>query len=303
MHKKIGWIGAGIMGVPMCEHLIDAGYQLYVFDNLPKKIERLISKGAKECSSPLELAECCDVVCSMVGSPDDVRNIMFGETGIFLSLKENSLLIDFTSSSPELAQDIARKANVIGAYALDAPVTGGEQGAKAKTLSIMVGGDPKGFEMAKPLFDLLGKTVTYMGKPGSGQHTKISGQILGASTILGVVESLIYCKKAKLDMHKVISVLEKGAVGSQLYSGLGPKIVDDDFDPGFAIKHFLKDMGIALGESERMDLSLPGLSLVRQLYIASGALGIREQGIQGLYNVLQQLNNLDPCLERDTETK
>jgi len=287
----IGWIGAGIMGAPMCTHIIDAGYKVCVYEYSLEKAKAMEAYGAEICTSPMEVAEKSDVICSMVGSPADVKEIMFGEAGVFLSIRKGSMIIDFTSSDPSLAKDIARKAHVIGVDALDAPVTGGESGAKNKTLSIMVGGTLEAYERASVLLDILSPSHQYMGGPGAGQHTKIAGQILGASTILGVVESLMYSGKADLDLAQVVSVLEKGSVGSWLYTNLGPKIVEGDFSPGFAIKHFIKDMGIALDESKRQELFLPGLALVQQLYIAATALGQKDQGIQGLYSTFQHINN------------
>jgi len=292
--KIIGWIGAGIMGAPMCGHLLEAGYEVFVYDYFEKNAKKLEALGAKLCGSPMEIAEKSDIICTMVGTPTDIQSIMFGETGIFLTLKKGSYIIDFTSSTPELAKEIARKARVLGAHALDAPVTGGESGAKGKLLSIMIGGALEDFETVKSFIEQFGAAVTYMGESGAGQHTKIAGQILGAATMMGVSESLIYTKKANLDMKKVISVLEKGSVGSWLYSNLAPKIADYDFMPGFSIKHFLKDIGIALDESKRMDLSLPGLALAWQMYIASGAMELGNDGIHGLYKVYENLN----CIEK-----
>jgi 3-hydroxyisobutyrate dehydrogenase len=292
--QTIGWIGTGVMGKPMCMHLLDDGHTLFVHNRTPDKAAPLIDRGARWCSTPAEVASQCDIVFSMVGYPRDVEEIVLGEAGVTPHAREGTIIVDMTTSTPTLAIEIHRRAREKGLYALDAPVSGGDVGAREARLAIMVGGDRDTFDRVLPLFQLLGKTIAYMGGPGAGQHTKLANQISIASTMIGVVESLQYAYKAGLDLESVIDVIGTGAAGSWSLNNLGRRIVQGDFKPGFFIKHFLKDMEIALTEAARMELDLPGLSIAYQFYMAASSMGYEDLGTQALYKVFENMNNLNP---------
>ena len=289
---KIGWIGTGVMGKSMCAHLIDAGHQVSVFNRTKEKALDLINKGAKWCSNPIEVAQNSDVIFTIVGFPNDVEEVYLGENGIMKGVKNGDIIVDMTTSEPSLAQKIYEEAKKKGVSSVDAPVSGGDVGAKNATLAIMSGGDKETYDKVFPLFELMGKNIAYMGKAGAGQHTKMSNQILIASTMIGVVESLLYAYKAGNDLNEVIDVIGKGAAGCWSINNLGPRIVQKNFDPGFFIKHFIKDMGIALKEAKSMSLSLPGLALAYQFYIAAEALSLDNLGTHGLYKVFAQMNGI-----------
>lgn len=288
--QRIGWIGTGVMGLSMCGHLLDAGHRLTIFNRSRNKAAELLEKGAIWADTPKAIAQASDIVFSMVGFPNDVQAVLLGHEGVLAGTKTGDTVVDMTTSSPDLAQTIYRKCAAKGVQALDAPVSGGDVGAREATLAIMVGGDQATFNAVRPLFDTLGKTIARMGGAGAGQHTKMTNQILIAGTMIGVVESLLYARQAGMDAHQVIDVIGKGAASSWSINTLGRRIADGDFDPGFYIKHFVKDMGIALEESRRMRLSLPGLALVHQFYVAAMAMGLENLGTQGLYQVLAGMN-------------
>lgn len=287
---KIGWIGTGIMGAPMCGHLMEAGHSATVFTRTREKAETLLSRGARWVETPAEAAAGAEVVFSIVGFPTDVEEVYFGESGILQALEAGSVVVDMTTSSPALAVKIAEKAAEGGADAVDAPVSGGDVGAREARLAIMCGGTQTAFDHVKPLLDVLGKTVELMGPAGAGQHTKMSNQILIAGTMIGVVESLLYAEKAELDLNHVIDVIGSGAAGSWSINNLGRRIARDDMAPGFMIRHFVKDMGIALAEAHRMGVALPGLALVEQFYEAALARNLADRGTQALFEVLKALN-------------
>ncbi len=291
-NQTIGWIGTGVMGSSMCLHLIKAGYKSYIYNRSRSKAESLIKEGATWCDTPGKVAANSNTIFSIVGFPSDVEEIILGDNGVLTSAKEGSILIDMTTSEPELAKRIAEKASRKGLSSLDAPVSGGDLGAREGKLAIMVGGNREVFDKVLPLFQILGENIAYMGEAGAGQHTKMSNQILIASTMIGVVESLLYAYKADLELDALIDVIGKGAAASWSLNNLGRRIVKGDFDPGFFIKHFIKDMGIALEEARRMKLSLPGLSLAYQFYIAAAALGYENLGTQGIYKVFENMNGL-----------
>jgi 3-hydroxyisobutyrate dehydrogenase len=288
--QRIGWIGTGVMGVSMCSHLLDAGHRLTIFNRTRDKALTLLEKGATWADSPKAVAQDSGMVFTMVGFPDDVREVILGADGVLAGMKTGGTLVDMTTSSPDLAQTIYGEGAARGIKTLDAPVSGGDVGAREATLAIMVGGDQPVFDAVTPLFDILGKTISLMGAAGAGQHTKMTNQILIAGTMIGVVESLLYAQRAGMDAHRVIDVIGKGAASSWSINTLGRRIADGDFDPGFYIKHFVKDMGIALEEARRMRLSLPGLALVNQFYVAAMAMGWENLGTQGLYRVLAAMN-------------
>ncbi|TFG14929.1 MAG: NAD(P)-dependent oxidoreductase [Promethearchaeota archaeon] len=292
MKEKIGWIGTGVMGKAMCAHLLNAGHKVFVYNRTKTKAEDLINIGAEWCSNPKEVAEKSDIIFTIVGFPKDVEEVYLGDNGILKGAQERSIIVDMTTSEPSLAQQMYELAKVKGISSIDAPVSGGDVGAKQGTLAIMAGGDKETYDKILPLFQLMGKNIAYMGKAGAGQHTKMSNQILIASTMIGVVESLLYAYKAGNDLEEVINVIGKGAAGCWSINNLGPRIVKNNFDPGFFIKHFIKDMGIALKEAKQMSLSLPGLALAYQFYIAAEALGLDNLGTQGLYKVFEKMNGI-----------
>ncbi len=293
MESQIGWIGTGVMGKSMCAHIIDAGNNIFVFNRTREKAKELIDMGAIWCSNPKEVAERSDIIFTIVGFPKDVEEVYLGDNGILKGAQKGSIIIDMTTSEPSLAQHIYEQAKLKGISSIDAPVSGGDVGAKQGTLAIMAGGDKETYDKILPLFQLMGKNIAYMGKAGAGQHTKMSNQILIASTMIGVVESLLYAYKAGNDLEEVINVIGKGAAGCWSINNLGPRIVKSNFDPGFFIKHFIKDMGIALKEAKAMSLSLPGLALAYQFYIAAEALGLENLGTHGLYKVFANMNDIE----------
>lgn len=293
MDKQIGWIGTGVMGQSMCSHIIKAGYNVAVYNRTKEKANELVKMGAQWCSNPKEVAEKSDIVFTIVGFPNDVKEVYLGENGILNGIKEGTILVDMTTSEPTLAQLIYEEAKKKGAHSIDAPVSGGDVGARQGTLAIMTGGDKDVYDKVLPFFELMGKNIAYLGKAGAGQHTKMSNQILIASTMIGVVESLLYAYKAGNDLAEVIDVIGKGAAGCWSINTLGPRIVDGNFDPGFFIKHFVKDMGIALQEAKIMKLALPGLALAYQFYVSAMAVGLENLGTQGIYKVFAKMNGID----------
>jgi 3-hydroxyisobutyrate dehydrogenase len=289
----VGWIGTGVMGLSMCKHLINAGHQAFVYSRTASRAQPLVDLGATWCNSPKAVAEHADIVFTIVGFPSDVRQVILDPfEGALAGLKPGSLVVDMTTSEPSLAQEIARQAAAKGVGALDAPVSGGDVGAKNAKLSIMVGGDKASFERALPLFEKMGTNIRHLGPAGSGQHTKMVNQILIASNMIGVVEGLMYAHKAGLDLNDTIGAVGAGAAGSWSINNLGPRIVARNFDPGFFVEHFIKDMGIALAEAKRMGLSLPGLALAEQLYLAVQAQGHGRLGTHALSLALEKLNNI-----------
>jgi 3-hydroxyisobutyrate dehydrogenase len=287
---KIGWIGTGVMGASMAGHLQQAGHELYVFNRTKSKAQSLLDRGASWCDTPAKVVSNCEIVFTIVGLPSDVEEVYLGEMGILAEEGPCQIVVDMTTSRPSLAQEIAAKAGEKGIESLDAPVSGGDIGAREGTLAIMVGGKKEAFEKVLPIFQLMGKTISHMGEAGAGQHTKMCNQILVAGNMIGVCESLLYAAKLGLDQTAVIDIIGKGAASSFLINNLGPRIVDGNYDPGFFVEHFIKDMGIALAEAEAVGLSLPGLGLVHQLYVAVKAQGHGRLGTQALYLALKALN-------------
>lgn len=288
---RIGWIGTGVMGAPMAAHLLDAGYQLDVFNRTRERAADLLDRGARWRDSPRELAAGADVVFLMLGYPHDVRETVLGEGGVLDSMRPGSLLIDMTTSQPSLAAEIYEAATAKRVDALDAPVSGGDVGARNATLVIMVGGSREAFERALPLLSVLGKTVTLQGGPGSGQHTKMMNQIAIASGMIGLCEALLYAHRAGLELERALETIKDGAAGSWSLSNYGPRLLRGDLEPGFKINHFIKDLGIALSEARRMNLSLPGTALAEQLYVAARSHGLGEKGTHALSVALARLSN------------
>jgi len=290
--NNIGWIGTGVMGQSMCRHIIKRGYQVFIYNRTKSKADELIKTGALWCDNPAEASQKSDIVFTIVGYPSDVEEVYFGENGILPKAKPNSIIVDMTTSNPSLAIKIYEAAKKHSVNSLDAPVSGGDVGAREATLAIMVGGERNIFDKVYPFFQIMGKNIAYMGKAGSGQHTKMSNQILIASTMIGVVESLVYSVKSGLDPEEVINVIGKGAAASWSINNLGKRIVKQDFDPGFFLKHFVKDMGIALDEAKKINLSLPGLSFANQFYIAAMSCGWENLGTQALYKIYEKMNHI-----------
>ena len=285
----VGFIGTGVMGKSMAGHLQKAGYALHVYTRTAAKAEELIKQGATWHESPASLAAACGVIITMVGYPKDVEEIYLGENGIIANAPSGAYLIDMTTSSPQLAARIYEEALKSGL--LDAPVSGGDIGAKNATLSIMVGGEKADYEAVRPIFELMGKNIVHQGPAGAGQHTKMCNQIAIASNMMGVCEALAYAKTSGLDPEIVLKSIETGAAGSWSLSNLGPRMIAGDYEPGFFVKHFIKDMGIALSSAEEMGLQTPGLALAKSLYEELSELGYDDKGTQILYQYYMKFSN------------
>ena len=290
---RIGWIGTGVMGSSMCGHLMDKGFEATVYNRTKDKAEGLIKKGAKWADSPKKVAENSDVIFAIVGFPQDVREVFLGEDGALAGAAKGSILVDMTTSEPSLAEEIAETAKAKGVHSVDAPVSGGDVGAKEARLSIMIGGDKDVVEALTPCWEAMGKTIVHQGPAGAGQHTKMVNQILISSMMIGVCEALLYGHKAGLDLETVMKSVSSGAAGSWSLSNLGPRIMANNFDPGFFVEHFIKDMGIALAESRRMGLSMPGLALAEQLYQSVKAKGWGKNGTHALMLTLAEMSDVD----------
>ncbi len=290
---RIGWIGTGVMGNSMCGHLIKAGFAATVHTRTPAKAEHLVNQGAKWAASPKEVAEASDVIFAIVGFPADVREVFLGKDGALAGSKAGNILVDMTTSEPSLAVEIAEAAKAKGVFAVDAPVSGGDIGAREARLSIMIGGDKEIVDALQPCWQAMGKTIVHQGGPGAGQHTKMVNQILISTMMIGVCEALLYGYKAGLNLETVMQSVSTGAAGSWSLSNLGPRMMANNFDPGFFVEHFVKDMGIALAESKRMGLSLPGLALAEQLYLSVKAKGFGRNGTHALLLALSEMSGID----------
>lgn len=285
----IGWIGTGVMGVSMCAHVMPLASRTIVYNRTKAKAQPLLDAGAIFAANAAEVARESDLIFTIVGYPQDVEETYFGPNGIFAGVKAGATLIDMTTTKPSLALKIYAEAQKRGVGALDAPVSGGDVGARLAKLSIMVGGEEATFEAVRPYFEAMGTSIQLQGGPGSGQHTKMTNQIVIAGTMIGVCEALVYGKRANLDLEKMVGTISKGAAGCWTLDNLAPRILRDDYQPGFFIDHFVKDMGIALEEAEAMKIFMPGLALVRQLYIAMQAAGEGNLGTQGLIRALERI--------------
>jgi 3-hydroxyisobutyrate dehydrogenase len=285
----IGWIGTGIMGSSMAGHLLAAGHRLRVYNRSPGKARALLDAGAAWADSPAQCAQGCDFVFSIVGYPQDVRQVHLGPQGVLAGIAAGAVVVDMTTSTPALARELDGAYAAKGVSALDAPVSGGDVGAREARLVIMVGGPKQAYDRAMPMLEKMGHNIAWMGPAGAGQHTKACNQILIAGTMIGACESLLYASAAGLDQAAVIAIISQGSAGGWAINRLGPRIVRRDFEPGFMVEHFIKDMGIALGEAKAMGLSLPGLALVEQLYLALQANGGGRKGTQALMLVLESL--------------
>lgn len=280
--KKIGFIGTGVMGASIVMHLLNAGHEVTIFTRTKSKAADLLAAGAKWAETPAEASKEQEIIFTMVGYPKDVEEVYIGENGIFSAAKQGAIVIDMTTSEPTLAKKLYHEASGRGMHSLDAPVSGGDVGAKNGTLSLMVGGDKDVFEKLQPIFELFGQNIVYQGVAGSGQHTKMCNQIAIASGMIGVCESMAYGLKAGLTMEEVLRSITAGAAGSWSLSNLAPRMLKGNLEPGFYIKHIIKDMKIALDEAERVNLQLPGLTLAKSMYDQLLAEGYGDNGTQAL---------------------
>ncbi len=290
---KLGWIGTGVMGRWMCQHLMDLGYGTTVYNRTQSKAQPLIDAGATWADSPSEVAAGSDVIFTIVGFPPDVREVYLADTGILNGAKAGSIIVDMTTTEPSLAQEIYAEAKAQDIASVDAPVSGGDVGAREARLSIMVGGDESAVQAIMPLFSAMGKNIVHQGGAGAGQHTKMCNQITISGTMIGVCEGLIYGHKAGLDLETMLSSISGGAAACWSLDNLAPRVLKRDFDPGFFVEHFIKDMSIALDEARKMNLSLPGLALVHQLYTAVQAQGHGRLGTQALLLALEQMSGTE----------
>lgn len=290
---RIGWIGTGVMGASMAGHLMNAGFSVTVYNRTKEKAQGLIERGANWADTPRKLAEQSDVIFAIVGFPQDVREVFLGEDGALAGSKPGNILVDMTTSEPSLAIEISEAAKAKGVQAVDAPVSGGDIGAKEARLSIMIGGDAEVVTAMQPCWEAMGKTIVHQGPAGAGQHTKMVNQILISTMMIGVCEALLYGYKSGLDLETVLKSVSTGAAGSWSLSNLGPRMINNNFDPGFFVEHFVKDMGIALAESRKMGLSLPGLAMAEQLYISVKAKGWGRNGTHALLMALADMSGID----------
>ncbi|KAK2950689.1 putative 2-hydroxy-3-oxopropionate reductase [Blattamonas nauphoetae] len=292
---SIGWIGTGVMGLSMCKHLLEAGFALKVFNRSPQKAESLKAKGAVVVSSARDAATDSDIVCLMVGYPSDVEDVVLNEqTGILAVMKPGSILCDFTTSKPSLAQRIFTEAQSRQIESMDAPVSGGDVGARNAALTIMCGGTQATFDRLTSVFKVVGKTWTLMGGAGSGQHTKCVNQTVIAGGMIGLCEGLVYAAKSGLNVESVLQAIGGGAAGSFSMQSYGPRMLKGDFEPGFYVKHFVKDLSIVAEEAKRMEMTLPGIDLALELYnkLCTEVEGGAEMGTQALIKVLESMNGV-----------
>lgn len=290
LNLNIAFIGTGVMGKSIVKHLLKAGFDVTVYNRTKEKAHPLIELGAKWADTPSEASKEKDIIFTMVGFPSDVEAVYLGSEGILNSAKPGAIVIDMTTSKPSLAKKLYTLAKEKGIYSLDAPVSGGDIGAQNGTLSIMVGGDEEIYQKVLPILELFGTNIVYHGEAGAGQHTKVCNQLLVTTNMIGVCESIAYGLKAGLDLEKVLQSISTGAAGSWSLSNLGPRMLKGDLEPGFYIKHFIKDMKIALEEAEKMNLDLPGLKLSKQLYETLLEQGYGDKGTQALIKYYKVIN-------------
>ena len=284
----VGFIGIGVMGRSMAGHLLDAGYSVHVYNRTQAKAQDLVDRGAQWQSSPGKVAAAADVIITIVGFPVDVESVYLGEDGVLAQARSGSLAIDMTTSCPNLASRIAQEAAAKGIEVLDAPVSGGDIGAREARLSIMVGGSVSGFERALPLFEIMGQNIVHQGPAGSGQHTKMCNQIAIASGMMAISEAMAYAKKSGLQPETVLKSIESGAAGSWSLTNLAPRVLKGDYAPGFFVKHFIKDMKIAIESAQAMGLDLPGLQLAKKLYDQLASKGCEDDGTQALFKLYEE---------------
>ena len=288
--QKVGWIGTGVMGAAMCGHLLSAGYPVRVSSRTRSKTDALFEQGAGWCETSEQLAAQVDIVFTTVGSPDEVRQVYFGEQGVFAGLQPGAIVVDMGTTPPSLTREISDRAISLSAHAVDAPVSGGDVGARNASLTVMAGGEEAIVDKVRPLFECMAKTVAWMGEAGNGQHTKMANQLAVAGTMIGVCEALVYAARAGVELEKLVAVISKGAAGCWTLDNLAPRIISGDDAPGFMVDHFVKDLGIALQESEQMGLSLPGLELASSLYRQLQDIGHGQSGTQALVHAIKKLS-------------
>lgn len=289
----VGWVGTGVMGAAMCGHVMDAGYPVTVSTRTKAKAQGLLDRGAAWADTPAEAAAASDISFAIVGFPEDVREVFLGGEGLLAGASAGDMVVDMTTSEPALAVEIAEQAAGMGAAALDAPVSGGDVGARNGALSIMIGGEEEAVERARPIFETMGAVIVRQGGPGAGQHTKAVNQILIAACVVGLSEALLYGRRAGLDLDAVMESVSGGAAGSWSLSNYGPRMLGGDFEPGFFVDHFVKDMGIALREAAAMRLPAPGLALAHELYVSLQAQGLGRKGTQSLILALARMAGLE----------
>lgn len=282
MKKNIAFIGTGVMGASIVKHLLKAGHNLTVYNRTKSKTEELVNLGAKWAATPAEASKGQDIIFTMVGYPKDVEEVFTGEQGIFHTATPGAIAVDMTTSEPSLAKKLFEIGHDKGIHMVDAPVSGGDVGAQNGTLSIMVGGEKEIFDQLRPILETFGTNIVYHGPAGAGQHAKMCNQIVIASGMIGVCESMAYGLKAGLSMEDVLKSITSGAAGSWSLSNLAPRMLKGDLEPGFYIKHIIKDIKIAIDEAERMNLQLPGLTLAKELYVELEKRGYGEKGTQAL---------------------
>jgi 3-hydroxyisobutyrate dehydrogenase len=287
---RVGWIGTGVMGGSMCSHILHKGYPVVVNTRSKEKAHGLIEHGATWAETPKAVSAQSDLVFTIVGFPADVREVYFGANGLLSAARAGQIFVDMTTTEPTLSKEIYEAARARGADAVDAPVSGGDVGARNATLSIMIGGDKATVDTLMPLFETMGKRILYQGGPGSGQHTKMCNQIMIAGTMVGMCEALLYGHKAGSNLETMVETIRGGAAGCWSLDNYAPRILKRDFSPGFVVEHFIKDMGIALAEADRMQIALPGLALVHQLYSIVRAQGHGRRGTQALMLALEEMS-------------
>lgn len=290
---RIGWIGTGVMGRSMCGHLLAGGYGVTVYNRSPEKATALVEHGAVAVAAPHLVAEKSDVVFTMVGFPEDVESVICGGGGVLEGAAPGTIVVDMTTSTPSLARRLCALGRDRGVQVLDAPVSGGDIGAREARLSIMAGGSADAVSAVMPMFSLMGKTIVRQGESGAGQHAKMANQILIATAMIGVCEALLYGYKAGLNLETLLQSVSGGAAGSWSLTNYAPRMLAGNFDPGFFVDHFVKDMAIALEESRRMKLALPGLALAEQLYRAVQARGHGRSGTHALILALAEMSSLE----------
>lgn len=286
-YMKLGFIGTGVMGAAMAGHLLGAGNEIYVYNRTKSKADSLVSKGAIWCDDVASVAKQADLIFTIIGMPSDVEQVYLSDDGIIQNAKSGSVIVDMTTSSPQLAIKLANEATKRDIFVLDAPVTGGDVGAKNGTLTIFVGGNEDAFNKILPYFEIMGSHITYLGEAGSGQHGKMVNQIAISGAAIGMVEALTYARAANLNLEKIQAAVSTGSAASWQMSNMAPRIMAGNFDPGFFIKHFIKDMKIAVDEGKANGVTLPGLELVLSQYEKLADYGHENLGTQGLYKLYE----------------
>ncbi len=287
--KNLGFIGLGIMGRPMVMNLLKAGFSVTVYNRTAEKMKKAIDTGAVAVNSPKQVAEAVDIIITMVTDSPDVEEVITGKEGVLKGISGGKIVIDMSTISPAVTQNLARELSSKGAHMLDAPDSGGDSGAKAGTLAIMVGGEEKVFEACLPVFEAMGKTITYVGGHGMGQTVKLCNQILVSVTNLAVCEAITLARKSGVDPNVMIQATSRGAAGSWQLENLGPKMADRDFDPGFMIDLQQKDLKLALEAARAQNISVPALGLVHQLFMGCQAAGEGREGTQALIKSIERL--------------